>query len=59
MVSIRRYFEIKKVLLILRYIFGEVAYDEFSYDYGHSIAPLRLQVLKNKTGYLRFGMTSP
>ena len=36
----------KHILLILRYVFGEVVYDVSSYHCGKSIIPLRVQALK-------------
>ena len=49
----------KRIILRFRYVFGEVVYDGSSYHSGIYIFPLRVQILKHKIGYLRFGMTVP
>ena len=52
-------FKTKRIIFIIMYVFGEMASDRFSYHHGKSIVPLRVQVLKQKTSYLRFSMTAP
>ena len=49
----------KCTLFILRYVFGGVGSDGSSYYCEKSIVPMRVQVLKHKTGYLIFGMMAP
>ena len=49
----------KHVIFSLRYIFGEVVSDGSIFHCGKSIVPLRVKILKHKTGYLIFGMTAP
>ena len=49
----------KIIILIIRYVFGLVASDGVSYQFGHSIFPLRVQYLKHKTGYQIFWIKAP
>ena len=49
----------KHILLVLRCVSVEVVSDGFSYYFGHSIFPLRVQILKHKTDYLTFGVRAP
>ena len=52
-------FQAKWILVIPSYVFGEMKYDGSIYHCRKYIVPLIVQVLKKKTGYLRFRMTEP
>ena len=48
----------KHTLLIISYVFGEGPSYGFSCHYGKSVYPLRVKLLKHKTGYLIFVITA-